>query len=189
MALCRNYECNCRLLLLLFVLLCLHALIVSVPKAWTAEALRAATKRECPRAARQALVLLNETKTIGEFCRRGGEGGTGDHAETSTNVSTGTCANARYATEAHTPHREVGALRCSARSGTWTCLIYFAFLSGIAFCLVDLSKHLNVKTCSNSSSCMSHSRRVFGDGIALWSETFAPSRRPSSQLSCFFTPE
>ena len=57
LALCRNYECNCRLLLLLFVLLCLHALIMSVPKAWKAEAFRAATKRECPRAARQALVL------------------------------------------------------------------------------------------------------------------------------------
>ena len=57
LALCRNYECNCRLLLLLFVLLCLHALIMSVPKAWKAEAFRAATKRECPRAARQALVF------------------------------------------------------------------------------------------------------------------------------------
>ena len=56
LALCRNYECNCRLLLLLFVLLCLHALIMSVPEAWKAEAFRATTKRECPRAARQALV-------------------------------------------------------------------------------------------------------------------------------------
>ena len=54
--LCRHNECNCRLLQLQFVLLCLHALIMSVLKAWRAEAFRAATKRECPRAARQALV-------------------------------------------------------------------------------------------------------------------------------------
>ena len=54
---CSYNECNCRLLLLLFVLLCLHALIMSEPKTWKAEAFRAATKRECPRAARQALVI------------------------------------------------------------------------------------------------------------------------------------
>ena len=66
LALCRNYECNCRLLLLLFVLLCLHALIMSVPKAWKAEAFRAATKRECPRAARQVLVCVEISQAIVE---------------------------------------------------------------------------------------------------------------------------